>query len=289
MFEKAVDWHMTTLRRTRFTAPLAFAAVLALLTAIGPGCASKNAKLPAGTTQPDKWLYERGTQNLQAKKYVKAREYFRQILDSYPQSPFRPDAKLGVGDAYLGEGTAEALVYAQNEFREFLTFYPTNARADYAQFKLAMTHFKQMPKPERDQTQTKEAITELTTFLERYPNSTLLPEGKARLRDARNRLGLSEYGVGLFYYRSRWYPGAIDRFSQLLANDPEYSYRDAVYYYYAEALSKVGKKPEALTYLDRLEKEFDKSQYLLRGKRLSDALKADLTPGALTAPVPKKF
>ena len=53
-----------------------------------------------------------------------------------PQSPYRPDAKLGIGDTYLGEGTREALVLAINEFREFLSFYPTNPRADYAQYKL---------------------------------------------------------------------------------------------------------------------------------------------------------
>ena len=73
--------------------------------------------------------------------------YFQQIVDGYPQSPFRPDAKLGVGDAYLGEDTAESVVLAANEFREFLQFYPTNPRADYAQYKLAMSHFEQMRAP----------------------------------------------------------------------------------------------------------------------------------------------
>jgi outer membrane protein assembly factor BamD len=145
-----------------------------------------------------------------------------------------------------------------------------------------------MPKPERDQTQTKEAITEFEAMIERYPNSALLPEGRARLRDARDRLGLSEFGVGLFYYRARWYPGAVDRFTQLLKSDPAFTNRDAVYFYMAEALNKLGKKPEALTYLDRLGTEFEKSTYLERGKRLSDTLKAELTPGALAAPVPKK-
>ena len=32
-----------------------------------------------------------------------------------------------------------------------------------------MTHFYQMHAPERDQTETREAIKELTRFLERYP------------------------------------------------------------------------------------------------------------------------
>ena len=54
---------------------------------------------------------------------------------------------------------------AINEFREFLSFYPTHTRADYAQYKLGMAHFYQMHGPERDQTETQEAINELTTFV----------------------------------------------------------------------------------------------------------------------------
>jgi len=43
---------------------------------------------------------------------MNARTYFMQIVDGYPQSPFRPDAKLGMGDSYLGENSPEALVSA---------------------------------------------------------------------------------------------------------------------------------------------------------------------------------
>ena len=42
---------------------------------------------------------------LNEKHWLTAREYFRQLVDSYPQSPYRADAKLGLGDTYLGEGT----------------------------------------------------------------------------------------------------------------------------------------------------------------------------------------
>jgi outer membrane protein assembly factor BamD len=278
---------MTTLRTAGRPAPLVLAAVVMLLSTAAPGCAPKGGRIPAATSQPDRWLYERGSSTFQSRGYMRAREYFRQIIDSYPQSPYRPDAKLGLGDCYLSEGTAESLVYAQNEFREFLTFYPTHPRADYAQFKLAMTYFKQIPKPERDQTETKNAVSEFVTMIERYPNSMLLQEARQRLRDARNQLGLSEYGVGLFYYRARWYPGALDRFTALLRSDPEFSYRDAVYYYLADTQYKLGQKAEALVSLDRLATEFGKSNYLERGKRLSDTIKTELTPGALAAPIRK--
>lgn len=232
-----------------------------VLAALIAGCAPKQSTIPPGTAQPDKYLFDRGQEELNKRNWLNAREYFRQIVDNYPQSPLRPEAKLGVGDTYLGEGTTEALVLAANEFREFLTFYPTNARADYAQYKLAQSHVKQMRAAERDQTETKEAIREFEVFFERYPNSPLMPEVKQQWREARDRLSEASYRVGLFYYRSRWYPGAIDRFREVLKDDPGYSGRDALYYYLAESLARTDKKAEAIPYFERLLKEFERSDY----------------------------
>ena len=65
-----------------------------------------------------------------------------------------------------------------------------------------------------------------------------MPEVKARLRDARDRLSEADYQVGYFYYRQRWYPGAVDRFKALLKQDPEFTNRDAVYFYLGESLVK---------------------------------------------------
>ena len=112
----------------------ALVSVVSLLALAGCGC--QGSQPPPGSGQPDKFLFDRGTESLKDKKWLKAREYFRQLVDNYPQSPLRPDAKLGLGDTYLGENTVESLILAVNEFREFLTFYPTHPRADYAQFKL---------------------------------------------------------------------------------------------------------------------------------------------------------
>ena len=117
-------------------------ALMASLVAASTACGARQTGLPPGTAQPDRYLSERGMEALQMEEWANARTYFQQLVDGYPQSPFRPDAKLGVGDAYLGEGSTESFVLAANEFREFLTFYPTSPRADYAQYKLAMSHFR---------------------------------------------------------------------------------------------------------------------------------------------------
>lgn len=249
--------------------------VIALAIAAASACASNPRGLvPAGTAEPDKFLFEKGTEALNAKKWLTAREFFKQVVETYTQSPYRPDAKLGIGDTYLGEGTADALVMAINEYREFLSFYPTNRRADYAQYKLGMAHFRQMRGPQRDQTETREAITELQRFVDRYPNSNLYAEGAAKLREAKDRLDESNYLVGYFYFRQRWYPGAVDRFKQVLDDDKDYSGRDAVYFYLAESYVKLNRSAEALPYYEKLTTEFEQSEYLPQAQKRISELKA---------------
>jgi outer membrane protein assembly factor BamD len=250
------------------------AAAIVLATALAVGCSSGSKRPPTGTPDPDKFLFERGTEALDKHKWLVAREYFRELIDTYPQSPHRADAKLGVGDTYLGEGTSESYVLALNEYREFLAFYPTHGRAGYAQFQLGMTHFKQMHSADRDQTETREAINELTAFVQRYPADPKIEEGKQRLREARDRLSEYEYKVGYHYFRSRWYPGAVDRFRVLLEKDPEFTRRDAVYFYLGECYMKVGRPAEALPYYDRLLKEFEQSDHLVEAQKRVELIKS---------------
>ena len=252
---------------------IAMAVLVTLATCSVAGCSARQTTPPPGTPQPDRFLFERGTAALKEREWVNARTYFQQIVDGYPQSPFRPDAKLGVGDSYLGEDTAASVVLAANEFREFLQFYPTSMRADYAQYKLAMSHFEQMRAPERDQTETREALKEFDVFFQRFPNSPLMPEVKKNWRVARDRLSQASYGVGLHYYRVRWYPGAIDRFREVLRDDPEYTGRDAVYFYLAESLARTDKTPEAIPYFERLLQEFPSSEHVEDAKGRLQALR----------------
>jgi outer membrane protein assembly factor BamD len=246
--------------RVTIVVPLRALLLISLLSAVA--CATGPRAVPPGTAQPDKFLFDQGTAALNDRKWFTAREYFRELVDSYPQSQYRADAKLGIGDSYLGDGTTESQVLAINEFREFLTFFPTHPRADYAQYKLAMAHYYQMQNPQRDQTETKEAIREFETFIERYPNSSLMPEVRTRMREAKDRLAESDYQVAVFYYRNRWYPGAVERLKELLERDPEYTHRDAAYYHLAESLVKLRRPAEALPYYERLVKEFERSEYL---------------------------
>ena len=249
MFHQRPSWR-------RHAAPFVALAVLSA------GCGARQELVPPGAADADRVLYERGQEAVKERRWADARDYFTRVIDGYPQSQYRADAKLGMGDVYLEQGSAESLVLAQAEFRDFLAYFPTSPKADYAQYRLAMTHFEGMRAPERDQTETRAAVSELTRFVERYPDSELIDEARTRLREARDRLSESSFRVGLHYFRTGWFPGAVPRFLELLEEDPGYGRRDEVYYYLAESFRRAENKAEALSYYERLVAEFESSEYL---------------------------
>ncbi|MGH9163493.1 MAG: outer membrane protein assembly factor BamD [Vicinamibacteraceae bacterium] len=268
---------MTPVPRRAFPCRAALVRLAAVFAVAGAAaCAAAPGRVPRGVAEPDRYLYEHGTKALNDKKWLTAREYFQQLVDAYPQSPHRADAMLGIGDTHLGDGTPEGFVNAQQEFSGFLNYYPTHPRADYAQYKLALTHYYQMGEPERDQTETRLAIQQFGTLFKRFPNSKISAAARPQYREARDRLSESTYRVGLFYFRQQWYPGAITRFREVLEGDPHYTYRDAVYFHLAESLIRVNQQAAALPYLDRLQKEFERSEYLVRAKELSARLKSSM-------------
>src|SRR5687767_293839 len=100
----------------RLSRSLAAVALLVTLSA----CASGGGDVPpAAQQEADRFLFERGKAQLERRRWIQAREYFRTLVDTYPTSQFRQDAKLGIGDSYLGEGRTESDILGASEFREF--------------------------------------------------------------------------------------------------------------------------------------------------------------------------
>jgi len=233
-----------------------------LLAATTLACGGRDLVVQTGGLEADRLLFERGTLALEEEDWQRAREYFVEIRDNYPQSQYRAEARLSIGDTYEGEGTLEAYVQALAEYEDFLSLYPTSPRAAYARYKVGMVHFHQMRRPERDQTETMNAIGEFETFITSYPpNHELTAQVQQRLREALDRLSEHDFIVGHFYYRFENYPGAISRFRQILNNDPAYTRRDEVYFYLAESLVRTNEVTEAIPYFARILDEFEASEY----------------------------
>jgi outer membrane protein assembly factor BamD len=250
---------------------LALIATLALLAGAAACHHSSKSKLPPpGSIEEDRFLFDKGTALLQDRNWITAREYFKKLIDTYPQSVFRHDARLGIGDSYIGEGRTDSYILAVNEFRQFLQLAPLNPKADYAQYKICLAQSKQMLGSQRDQTATRDTLTECDAFLRNYPNSALRPQVEEIRRKARDRLSDYEFQVGLTYFRQRMWAGADSRFREVLSEDPKYTRMDQVYYYLAETLYRGSggqRAKEALPLFDKVIKEFPKSDYAKKAQK----------------------
>lgn len=278
----AFRWTLDRVRRT--TGALIRSGLVCVSLLAAAGCGDDAPEIPLATVGADRVLFERGTAALEEGDWRRAREYFLQIRDNYPQSPLRADARLGMGDTLEAEGTIEAYISALSEFRDFLALYPTHERADYAQYKLGMIYFRQMRSPERDQSDTRNAITEFEVFAQRYPDSELMDDVQERLREARDRLSEADYIVGKFYHQRKWYPGAIDRLESILAKDPGFTGRDAVYFHLADSLRHTDRRAEALPLFERLLKEFPESEFAEEAQEIVPELREQAAAAAETTP-----
>jgi outer membrane protein assembly factor BamD len=256
--------------------------VCLVLLALGAACGSGKPKVPAlGTQGADQFLFNRGMEELNKKHWYAANEYFKRLIESYPQSDKRQDAKIGLGDSMLGLKSASADILAINEFREFLQYYPLNPKADYALYRICQAEYRSVLIPERDQTATIEALKDIDTFLERYPTveqSKYRPEVEKLKRAAQDRLSDKEFLVGLYYFKAGKgvIGGAVNRFTYLLQHDPDYTRRDQVYYYLGESMMRLSRAngPQALPYFDKIVTDFPKSKFF----KQAQARVAELKP-----------
>ena len=259
---------------------LIFVSFAIISTIAAMGCGGNELEVNPVEDAADTVLFERGQEAFANGNWTRAREYFETIRDNYPQSTLRDQARLRIIDTYEGEDDEIAYASALTELREFQRLYPpTHELAPIAQFKIAMVYYKQMKRPEREQTQTRAAIYEFEQFISDYSESAdpeTLTEARAKLREARDRLSEASFIVGRFYYRIKNYLGAMDRFREILDDDPGYTRRDIVYYYLADSLNINGFDTEALPMFERLVSEYPESEYVFEATEQIASLKTEL-------------
>src|SRR5271169_2981646 len=89
-----------------------------------------------------------------------------------------------------------ALTQAEGEYKDFITFFPNTPEAAEAQMKVGDIYFQQMEKPDRDPQNAVHAEQEYRTMLQDFPDSTLVPRAKQRLREVQEVLAQRQFEIG---------------------------------------------------------------------------------------------
>ncbi|HLJ22611.1 MAG TPA: outer membrane protein assembly factor BamD [Candidatus Acidoferrales bacterium] len=222
------------------------------------GClGKKNAAPVAGTSvEPDKVLYSKATEDLKHGRYTTGRLALQTLINTYPDSEYLAKAKLAIGDSYYKEGGTAGLKQAIVEYKDFITFFPFLDEAAQAQMQIAMAHYRQMEKPDRDHAEAVQAEAEFQTFLEKYPNSSLVPQAEQHLREVQEVLAEGNFRVASFYYTRAAYRAAGARLIELTNRYPLYSQADHANWMLGQIYEKSEHNDQAAKYYARIVKDY---------------------------------
>jgi outer membrane protein assembly factor BamD len=250
-------------------------------------CSSHQLDLEALSSASDEIVWEAGRKAVEKKDWESARQYFRRLIDAFPQSEHQAEARISVADSYFEEGGTANYVLAVSSYREFLTLYPQHPKSDYAQFRAAESYFEQMNSPDRDQTATEQALEEYQRLLDIYPQSAWVEPAREKIRRCRQTLGRSHHLVGYFYQKTRksW-RSAIGRYETILTDYPDYERVDEVLFRVSECLGYAGRYAEARPHLARLQSEFPESPFAEQAKKLEVTFPAAAVPAATPSAPP---
>lgn len=177
---------------------------------------------------PDRQLYDKALQATKKGHFDVARLDLQTLLNTYPDSQYQMKAKLAIADSWYREGGTAALTQAEQEYKDFITFFPNAPEAAEAQMRVGDIYFRQMDKPDRDYSKALHAQEEYRLMLQQFPDSTLVPQAKQRLREVQEVLATREAEIAGFYATHENWPATIARYQTVADTYPQYSHMDEV-------------------------------------------------------------
>jgi outer membrane protein assembly factor BamD len=258
-----------------------------LLLAALSGCAHSAVDTSTLASNSDRTIWEAAQKAYGKKQWDSARQYFKRLVDGFPNSEYGPGARLGLGQCYYEEGGTSNYILSVAALREFLTLYPSHPKAEFAQFLVGEAYYKQKNGPGRDASPMEKALVEYERLLDLYPSSPHVEDARNRIRDVRQSIARSNFLVGWFYQKGRQaWRAAILRYEEVVNEYPDYERLDEVLYRLSQCLDAAGRKAEALPHLDQLLGEYPQSPYADDAKKLKTTLEAKLAPAGAPADPP---
>jgi outer membrane protein assembly factor BamD len=157
-----------------------------------------------------------GNEALENKNFLEAEKYFEYVRSKYPYLEAAKEAELKLADTDFDR---DQFASARDKYANFVKLHPTHPQVDYAAFRAAMTHYKEIPNDyfflppsfEKDQTEVRNAVRAMSDFVRGYPASKYQEEAKKIVADSRRRLGEHEMYVAEFYATREKWPAVVQR------------------------------------------------------------------------------
>ena len=216
---------------------------------IATGCSSVEKQLnkffgidDGGTAQELAWdgmdAYEDGD-------YKDAIENFQNLKDWYPFSKYAILAELKIADSHYYLEQYEEAIFAYEEFEKL---HPRNEAIPYVLYQIGRCYFDQIDTIDRDQTPALKAFETFKRLDKQFPNDQYARSGAEHISKCVKSLAGNEYYIGVFYFKSKHYKAALNRFMAVLSGYPDVGFHQKALQYIARceaSLAEDGAPPVA--------------------------------------------
>jgi outer membrane protein assembly factor BamD len=227
----------------RLTTPLLALLLAASCASTESAVVTPTARTAANPADAENAL-EQGKQALDSKNYVEAEKYFEYVKSKYPFLDAAKEADLRLADTDFDR---ERYPEARDRYQSFVKLHPTHPRVDYAAFRAAFTHHKEMPSDlfilppskEKDQGEVKATLHAMSDFIRTYPQSQHLEEAKKHAESARRRLAEHELYVAAFYAKREKWLAVVNRLKNVVQDYPGLGLEEDAYFQMHSAYLKL--------------------------------------------------
>lgn len=217
--------------RNRFSKLLIVASLVGLLT----GCSDPDKDPFEGMSARE--IYDQAEGELLEGNLIKAAETFAEVERLFPYSEW---ARRGTIMEAFTYNKAREFDKSREVAGRFLSSYPGDEEAAYAQYLLALSYYEQIDRKGRDPHLTREAIIELEAVIENYPKSDYARSARLKLDLAVDNLAAKEMEVGRYYLKRQHYGAAINRFKRIVEDYNTTTYVPEALHRMVEAYLSLG-------------------------------------------------
>jgi outer membrane protein assembly factor BamD len=206
--------------------------------------AGPKATTDIGKEEPAELLFNDGLARLKDQNFEAASKKFQEVDKQYPYTVWSKRSLLLSAYAnFENRAYDDAIQFG----RRYVSLYPADKDAAYAQYIVGMSYFNQILDVTRDQERAQRALLAMDELINRYPQSEYVPDARQRVAIARDQLAGKEMDVGRYYLKQRNYPGAINRFREVIVRYQTTRHVEESLMRVTEAYMAMGIVPEAQT------------------------------------------
>mgnify|MGYP003956148463 CR=1 FL=1 len=221
------------------------------------GCAGKQKPAPDDYSGQARYAYEEGVEAYEASEYIEALKRLNFVRTKFPYSKYAALATLRVADTYFAQ---ESMPDAIEAYRRFVQLYPTHPDVPYAQYRVGLCYYDQLPGDwffmppayEKDLASTEQAELALKKFLELHPNSQYADDTREKLDIVRDRLAEHEFYVASFYLKRNQPRAAASRFQTLRTRFPGGSFEQRSMFLMGKCFLLLKDVPKAVSIWEEL-------------------------------------